>query len=712
MKSKFLMVIILSLLMTFSVPHTLSLTAGQNPNDDFNDNSLDSNKWLLAYPSATSSVIETNQELQMELTSASSGSSFEAAVVSNWTIGGDFDIQVDYRLIVWPKDNGIRIGLQAGPPTARGAPDVVERVSAEPEWGVGEVYLTHFSDEVQGVTPTNHTSGKLRLTRIGSSTTGYYWNQGEWIALHSSSTSTGNGSVQLSIRGHYSTPGVLVAFDNFMVNYGQVSEMSMEEEVYTPEIDPYFTMHVLYVRAYPAPINLTVIHQMLRTMAQNLAGIGIEVHLHFMWWEQMLGCTFSGKLFSEGGYDATFFAWVPDYPINTLSDTAQWMRDIYHSSNMPGNGTGYNILMWNSTENDALLDAAVASTNTTEIESLLHHWQALFYQEQPAAIIYHRSDPELGPYSAFGQLSFNMLHPAFGTGIDTPLGQSNGSRAAEAAKYVRQAISHTIDREFVVSNARPEHQPIQQGITPITPAWPGFDSSLQPYALNLTEARRLLSLAGYGMTATGSSPISLWLTDSTGRHVGVDPKTGNVVVEIPWAFYSGPCTKPQLIYIPWPQGQYSIQVTGTETGGFTLTVTQITEQKFTGVVITNTTYEYTSSVTTAGAETTSPGPIKDLQNLKPYINALESEEFATNPDQLKGALNHKIDEAISKIQEGNFRDAINKLTNDLYPKVVGARYDYYASGGVRAWIVNPQTQEILQTFLQQTVKEIEQMQAL
>jgi ABC-type transport system substrate-binding protein len=702
----------LLLILSMLIVPTEALVSGENPNDDFNDNLLDTNKWL-PYIFGYGSVAETNQELQIELFSNNTGSTFTAGVMSNWSISGDFDIQVDYRLITWPEQNGIRLGLEAGAPTARGAPDVVERVSAEPEWGVGEVYLTHFSDEVQAITPTNHTFGKLRLVRTNDTMSGYYFDGTEWILLHSAPTSTSDGPVTLKIWGHNSTPGVLIAFDNFQINYGQIVELSEDLEVYSPETDPYFVMNVTYVRGYP---HVEPVREMLRKMAQNLAGLGVEVRLHFVEWPVLRIAAYSGKLYEQGGYDSLVCTWLIDpekWDFGNVTEVAEVMRIIHHSSNMPGmGGTNHNVYMWNNTESDELLDAAVASTDPNQTESLLHHWQSLYREEQPAAITYHRSDPVYGWLVAYGIVAFNMLHPIFGTGVETPLGQSNQTRASEAARYVRQAISHTIDRQWIVENLASEWQPAEQGITPVTRAMAGFNPSLQPYSLNLTEARRLLSLAGYGMTVTGSSPISLWVTDLLGRHVGVDPETGNVVIEIPWAYYSGVGTKPQVVYIPWPEGEYTIQVTGTETGSFTLSVTQITEQTFTGVVTTNTTYVYTSTVSPWGAETATPKPTTELNNMKSYINAIPDEAFVTNPDQLRGALNHKIDEVIWKIENGSYEEAINKLTNDIYPKLTGVRYDYYASGGVKAWVIDPSIQNVLQKFLKQIVEEIEQMQAL
>lgn len=49
------------------------------------------------------------------------------------------------------------------------------------------------------------------------------------------------------------------------------------------------------------------------------------------------------------------------------------------------------------------------------------------------------------------ELGFNMRHPVFGTGVDTPLGRSNPSVAADAARHVRKAISHLIPRDKIVN---------------------------------------------------------------------------------------------------------------------------------------------------------------------------------------------------------------------------------------------------------------------
>jgi len=51
--------------------------------------------------------------------------------------------------------------------------------------------------------------------------------------------------------------------------------------------------------------------------------------------------------------------------------------------------------------------------------------------------------------SGWQELGFNMHHPIFGTGLGTPLGMSDPSKAAFAALMVRKAISFLIPRQII-----------------------------------------------------------------------------------------------------------------------------------------------------------------------------------------------------------------------------------------------------------------------
>ncbi len=122
-------------------------------------------------------------------------------------------------------------------------------------------------------------------------------------------------------------------------------------------------------------------------------------------------------------------------------------------------------------------------------------------------------------YTAFGvqELGFNMRHPIFGTGLSTPLGQSDPSKAALAAKYVRQAISYAIPRDLIIQQTLAGYG-IPGITTPVIGDYStgnaitaGFNTALSPYAFNLTKSRELLQAAGY-FPATLGPPLSIWTT--------------------------------------------------------------------------------------------------------------------------------------------------------------------------------------------------------
>jgi len=119
-------------------------------------------------------------------------------------------------------------------------------------------------------------------------------------------------------------------------------------------------------------------------------------------------------------------------------------------------------------------------------------------------------------YDGFGvqELGFNMKHPIFGTGVNTPLGLSDPSKASLAAKYVRQAISYAIPRDLIIQQLLAGYG--NPGITtPVVGNYrtgfavtDGFNNALTPYSFNLTKSRQLLQAAGFFPAA----PTSIWQT--------------------------------------------------------------------------------------------------------------------------------------------------------------------------------------------------------
>ncbi|MCK4895418.1 MAG: hypothetical protein KAS47_01315, partial [Candidatus Heimdallarchaeota archaeon] len=87
------------------------------------------------------------------------------------------------------------------------------------------------------------------------------------------------------------------------------------------------------------------------------------------------------------------------------------------------------------------------------------------------------------------EMSINMKHPVMGTGELTPVG------TAEAAKFIRKAISHATPRDIIVDE-------ILNGLgAPATTAVPdsvvGYDDTLEPYTYDLDIAISLMEDAGF-----------------------------------------------------------------------------------------------------------------------------------------------------------------------------------------------------------------------
>lgn len=162
----------------------VSQVVGPQVYDDFNDNRRDSSVWNRYRGGSGPFPAERNQRLDLVIPANSvenGAGSFTAGYISRCELVGDYELQVSYDLTTWPANNGVRIALYG--------PRPVERVSFGSAEGGGEYYVTHFDDGIYRV-PTSDTSGKLRMVRIGSTASGYYWANGGWVLIHSGPVSS------------------------------------------------------------------------------------------------------------------------------------------------------------------------------------------------------------------------------------------------------------------------------------------------------------------------------------------------------------------------------------------------------------------------------------------------------------------------------------------------------------------------------------------
>jgi hypothetical protein len=74
------------------------------------------------------------------------------------------------------------------------------------------------------------------------------------------------------------------------------------------------------------------------------------------------------------------------------------------------------------------------------------------------------------------------------------------------------------------------------------------------------------------LEVTVHSPVDLIVTDANGRRTGFDLARKQPIAEIPGGRYTGHATEPQTVAVPFPAGDYDIQLTATGDGPFTLTI--------------------------------------------------------------------------------------------------------------------------------------------
>ena len=151
------------------------------------------------------SISEVNQRIEMVIPSHSGRA--EPNLSLAFLVGGDFDVQIDFAVL--SSSGASALGLITGIPW-------------DPSVGCGHVmdlgggfggYGVRFCDGFWGV-PSSDTSGRLRMTRSGSTYSGYFWDGAAWQLIHSSPNQpTGDWYIILNSRNDDGSSAV--AFDNF-----------------------------------------------------------------------------------------------------------------------------------------------------------------------------------------------------------------------------------------------------------------------------------------------------------------------------------------------------------------------------------------------------------------------------------------------------------------------------------------------------------------
>ena len=226
---------LLALLAGTAFPGAVARAAEPVTSDDFAGGVIDPERWTVGSFGSGSTIAQASGRLEITFAPGANEAPDNIGVFGSWVastckLRGDFDIQVDYRLLDWSgaSRNGVPVVLAADPP---GAPQVLFAARIGPNEDAP--YESYFSNiRSGGITyvPTDDLTGGLRLVRSGADAVGYYRDAGtgEWVAIENTQigplVTSGDATVSLwALPGtaRVITEQVRVAFDNFRVNQGE-----------------------------------------------------------------------------------------------------------------------------------------------------------------------------------------------------------------------------------------------------------------------------------------------------------------------------------------------------------------------------------------------------------------------------------------------------------------------------------------------------------
>jgi hypothetical protein len=197
------------------LPPNLTLT------DDFSEGYRDCSRWFTTVQRPGIGLMAVLNQ-QLEMVKASSGTGY-MGLASRCKLAGDFDVQVDYKLPIWPAQNfhTVRVIASDLPDGGTGLPGVYRNSYAS------ENYQFRNQLGAAGLVsvPTSDTSGTIGLKRSGSNTSqpvlSGYDSHGPIGSAPTNPNPTGF-TIDFATPSATAPGDVAIAFDNFKVNAGSV----------------------------------------------------------------------------------------------------------------------------------------------------------------------------------------------------------------------------------------------------------------------------------------------------------------------------------------------------------------------------------------------------------------------------------------------------------------------------------------------------------
>lgn len=186
------------------------------PDDDFDGAVIDKGKWLEENYNTNSQKLENGYLKQ----TAGPGAGFASLLGNSYPLfQSDLDIQADFNLIN-PSSEGESWAIFRI--EAPGQEFRVLRLTAN---AMNVYYASYWNGSswlLSGFFSTTDTSGKLRITKNGTTATAYNWENGAWRALWSTNIWDGPSNVRFWTTNNNNNNYVEVHWDNFKVNSGQI----------------------------------------------------------------------------------------------------------------------------------------------------------------------------------------------------------------------------------------------------------------------------------------------------------------------------------------------------------------------------------------------------------------------------------------------------------------------------------------------------------
>jgi dipeptidyl aminopeptidase/acylaminoacyl peptidase len=145
----------------------------------------------------------------------------------NFEVCGDFDAQIDFALTNFaiPATASRYAGMSVhSPAAATPAWNLsVERLDSSyvnanvPQQQNYKAYTTSSVDADSTFVATADTSGRFRITRVGTTLTAYYWNTSAWVSITATSAPADPMLVLGVYAGSDDPTAFTVAFDNFSI---------------------------------------------------------------------------------------------------------------------------------------------------------------------------------------------------------------------------------------------------------------------------------------------------------------------------------------------------------------------------------------------------------------------------------------------------------------------------------------------------------------